>query len=92
AFMDARSVGSEYIGTEHILIGILKEGDSIATRILFELDADPQKIYNEIIKMLNEQGETEEQKEQTGTGSFNSTPTLNQFGTDLTKQAREGKL
>ena len=92
AFMDARSVGSEYIGTEHILIGILKEGDSIATRILFELGADPQKIYNEIIKMLNEQGESEEQREPAGNGSFNSTPTLNQYGTDLTKQAREGKL
>ena len=92
AFIDARSIGSEYIGTEHILIGILKEGDSVATRILFELDAEPQKIYNEIIKFLNEQGETEDQRENGGTGSYNSTPTLNQFGRDLTKQAKEGKL
>ena len=48
AFMDARRLGSDYIGTEHILIGILREGDSVATRILMEANADPQKMYTEI--------------------------------------------
>ena len=95
AFIDARSMGSEYIGTEHILLGILKEGDSVAARILLDLSSDPQKLYNEIIKVMNEEIGEEEQKEEGPTSrrsSYNSTPTLNQFGTDLTKRAKDGKL
>ena len=92
AFMDARGIGSDHIGTEHILIGILKEGDSIATRILIDLGADPQHIYNEIIKIINEENEIKNDKGNSRRGSYNSTPTLNQYGNDLTKQAKEGKL
>ncbi|MBR3134089.1 MAG: ATP-dependent Clp protease ATP-binding subunit [Clostridia bacterium] len=92
AFMDAREMGSEHIGTEHILIGILKEGDSVAARILLDLGADPQKLYNETTKIINEEKELKEQRPESRRGSFNSTPTLNQYGNDLTKQAEEGKL
>ena len=92
AFMDARGMGSEQIGTEHILIGILKEGDSVAARILIDLGADPQKIYNEIMKIMNEEVELKNKRPNSKSGSFNSTPTLNQYGSDLTKQATEGKL
>lgn len=92
AFLDARRLGSDYIGTEHILIGILREGDSVATRILMETNADPQKIYNEILKLVNEDGENKEKQGTKDSGSYNQTPTLNQYGTDLTKLAREGKL
>ena len=95
AFIEARKSNSEYIGTEHLLVGIMREGDSVAVRILMNLGANPQKIYGEIIKILKE-GE-EASKENSGKnyeayGSFNSTPTLNQYGTDLTKKAKEGKL
>ena len=94
AFLEARKLGMEYIGTEHLLIGIMREGDSVAVRIMMDLQIDPQKLYNELVKVLNEE-EIPKSKQSTsgkGEGSFHSTPTLNQFGTDLTKQAREGKL
>ena len=54
AFREARRLGSDYIGTEHLLIGIMREGDSVAVRILLDLGVNPQKLYNEIIKVLNE--------------------------------------
>ena len=94
AFREARKLGTEYIGTEHLLIGIMLEGDSIAVRIMMDLNVNPQKLYNEIVKVINED-ETytgEKQNSNKGFGSYNSTNTLNQFGTDLTKQAKEGKL
>ena len=94
AFIEARKLGSEYIGTEHLLIGIMREGDSVAVRIMMDLDIDPRKLYNEIVKVINEdEADTNSNKAtDKNSGSFNSTPTLNQFGSDLTKQAREGKL
>ena len=52
AFLEARRTGTEYIGTEHILIGIMKEGDSVATRILLEEGINPQMLYNELLKVL----------------------------------------
>ena len=73
----------------------MREGDSVAVRIMMDLKADPQKLYNEIIKVINEEdnvnSSTKQGKSKTR-GSFNQTPTLNQFGTDLTKRAAEGKL
>ena len=92
AFLDARRMGHNYIGTEHILIGILREGDSVATRILMEANADPQKIYTEIIKIMNDEAENKDTSESISSGSYNQTPTLNQYGSDLTKLAKEGKL
>ena len=97
AFIEARKLGYNYIGTEHLLIGILREGDSIAARILMELDTNIPKLYNEIVRVINEGEElnTEERggkQEKRRGGSYNSTPTLNQFGEDLTKKAEEGKL
>ena len=93
AFLEARRLGTEYIGTEHLLIGIMKEGDCVATRIMLEEDVNPQGLYNELVKVLNEEGEeSNESNSSLSKGSYNSTPTLNQYGTDLTKQAKEGKL
>ena len=95
AFIEARKLGYNYIGTEHLLIAILREGDSIAARILLDLNVNIPKLYNEIIKVINEgedlKGEGES-KTQKGSGSYNKTATLNQFGEDLTKKAQEGKL
>ena len=93
AFLEARRLGTEYIGTEHLLIGIMKEGDCVATRIMLEEDVNPQGLYNELVKVLNEEGEeSNESNSSSSKGSYNSTPTLNQYGTDLTRQAKEGKL
>ena len=102
AFIEARKFGYNYIGTEHLLIGILREGDCIATKILLDLNVNIPKLYNEIVKVINEgenyNSDDEEasssnvRKGKRGKGSYNQTPTLNQFGEDLTKKAEEGKL
>ena len=101
AFLEARKLGYNYIGTEHLLIGILREGDSIAARILLNLNVNIPRLYNEIIKVINE-GEDYTPGDNTSAnstknshgkyGSYNQTTTLNQFGEDLTKKAEEGKL
>ena len=92
AFREAKKIGSEYIGTEQLLVGIMQEADSVAVRILLDLDISPQKLYNEIVKVINEEEFNQNEKVNKNIGSYNSTPTLNQFGADLTKQAIEGKL
>ena len=94
SFIEARKLGYDYIGTEHLLMGILREGDSIAVRILLDLDVELPKLYNEIINVINEAEDISRESKTNNkqNGSFNSTPTLNQFGEDLTKKAKEGKL
>ena len=52
SYIEARKLGYDYIGTEHLLIGIMREGDSIAVKILLDLDVELPKLYNEIIKVL----------------------------------------
>ena len=96
SFIEAKKAGYDYIGTEHLLIGTLREGDSIAVRILLNLNVDLPKIYNEIINTISEV------ENATGLGNSNTrnnskakignTPTLNQFGEDLTQKAQSGKL
>jgi ATP-dependent Clp protease ATP-binding subunit ClpC len=93
AFVEARKLGSDFIGTEHLLIGIMRESDSIAVRIMIDLNANHHKLYNEIVKVINESNFNEESNKNTSkSDTYNSTQTLNQFGTDLTKIARTGKL
>ena len=96
AFIESRKLGYNYIGTEHLLIGILREGDCIAARILLELNVNIPRLYNEIVKVINEgedlQGEEKSGNTERKSGSYNQTTTLNQFGEDLTKKATEGKL
>ena len=93
AFMEARRLNSQYIGTEHLLVGIMREGDSVAVRIMMNLNVNPQKLYNEIVKTINETDSKEQgAKRGSNRGSFNSTPTLNQYASDLTKRETEGKL
>ena len=99
AFIEARKLGYNFIGTEHLLIGILREGDCVAAKILLDLNVNIPKLYNEIIKVINE-GEDYNSSDNSSNNSnggkrrvsYNQTPTLNQFGQDLTKKAEEGKL
>ena len=90
SFMEAKRMNNNYIGTEHLLLGILKEGDSVASRIIMELGVDIQKLFSNLIKMLTDEktGNTISHKK----APNNQTPTLNQFGKDLTFEAGEGKL
>ncbi len=91
SFREARRMGHNYIGTEHLLLGIMKEGESVAVRILTDLGVDQQRLFQEILKMLSE-----EAPGASGTPKNNShytnTPTLNQFGRDFTEMAREAKF
>ena len=94
AFLEAKRIGYNFIGTEHLLLAIMKEGDCVATRVIIELNVDIPKIYNEIAKVINE----EESDKEIGKdiprvrGSFRATTTLNQFGQDITVQAEDGKF
>src|SRR5260221_575939 len=56
ALREALSLGHNYIGTEHILLGLVRENEGVAARILLDFDADPEKIRNEIIRMLSGPG------------------------------------
>lgn len=91
SFREARRMGHNYIGTEHLLMGIMKEGESVAVRILMDLGIDPQKLFAEIVNTLNEEmpGAQGEPKSR---ANYAATPVLNQFGRDLTEMARDGKV
>ena len=95
SYLEAKKVGYDYIGTEHLLIGTLREGDSIAVRILLNLNLDIPKIYNEIVGVVNELENAtgiKSNNSKNTSKSNNGTPTLNQFGEDLTQKAKNGKL
>ncbi len=95
SFKEAKKLNSDYIGTEHLLVGIMREGDSVAVRIMLDLNVNSQKLYNELINVITENEVNNYDngtQEKNNKGSYNSTPTLNQFGNDLSKLANEGKL
>ncbi len=91
ASQEASRLGQNYIGTEHILLGLIKEGSGVATRILTEMGLDMENIYSQVMKVLMESGNTEAT---TGSGirKESKVPTLDEFGRDLTELAREEKL
>jgi len=88
---EAAKMGSKYIGTEHLLMGVLRESDSFATSILKDLRVDIQRLVGDIAKMLNEEAPGPTGAPKNTQGHVN-TPHLNQFGRDLTDMAREGKF
>lgn len=94
---EARRFGVNYIGTEHILLGLLMEGEGIAARVLANLGVSPEKIWKQVVSLLggdpNEAGMPAGNGGQAAKGSAGSaTPALNEFGRDLTDLAREGRL
>ena len=93
ALREALSLGHNYIGTEHILLGLVRENEGVAARILLDFDADAEKIRNEIIRMLSGPGGRRQQGAagQQGEGK-KSSKLLDQFGRNLTRLAAEGKL
>ncbi len=92
ALREALSLGHNYIGTEHILLGLVRENEGVAARILLDFDADSEKIRNEVIRMLSGPG-GRRQGSASGSGEGKkSSKLLDQFGRNLTKLAAEGKL
>ena len=87
---EARQLGHNYIGTEHLLLGLIREGEGVAARVLENLGVDLSKVRTQVIRMLGETAEVT-----SGGGSSKGslkTATLDEFGTNLTKLASESKL
>jgi ATP-dependent Clp protease ATP-binding subunit ClpC len=91
ALREALSLGHNYIGTEHILLGLVRENEGVAARILLDFDADAEKIRNEIIRMLSGPGRRQQGGGQGAGEKTKSSKLLDQFGRNLTRQAAEGK-
>src|SRR5436309_2564471 len=92
ALREALSLGHNYIGTEHILLGLVRENEGVAARILLDFDADADKIRNEIIRMLSGPGRRQQGGGAAAGEKSKSSKLLDQFGRNFTKQAGEGKL
>src|SRR6059036_1311830 len=92
ALREALSLGHNYIGTEHILLGLVRENEGVAARILLDFDADAEKIRNEIIRMLSGPGRRQGGAQGSSGEKGKSSKLLDQFGRNFTKLASEGKL
>ena len=86
---EARQLGHNYIGTEHLLLGLIREGEGVAARVLENLGVDLSKVRTQVIRML---GETAEVSGGSGGQGRTKTPTLDEFGSNLTQMALDGKL
>jgi ATP-dependent Clp protease ATP-binding subunit ClpC len=85
---EARQLGHNYIGTEHLLLGLIREGEGVAARVLENLGVDLSKVRSQIIRSLGDNTEVSN-----GSNTNRSkTPTLEEFGTNLTQKATEGRL
>lgn len=86
AFDEARQLGHTYIGTEHILLGLIREGEGVAAQVLANMGIDLETVRKQVVEVLG--GKTQGGK----AAHARKTPTLDQFGQDYTELAREGKL
>jgi len=88
SFVEARRLGHNYVGTEHILLGLLREGEGVAARVLMEMGVDLNRARDEVMKLLSQEpgGQAKQGR------AYGNTPNLNQYGRDLTEMARDGKL
>ncbi|MDD6484229.1 MAG: ATP-dependent Clp protease ATP-binding subunit [Clostridiales bacterium] len=85
--LEAKRLGHNYVGTEHILLAIIHDGDGVGAKIIATLGVNPPVIYNDTVKSV-EGGEENTQS----TAQNRNTPTLNQYGRDFTQMARDGKF
>tara|TARA_Y100001978_G_scaffold203346_1_gene228517 strand:- start:17735 stop:20269 length:2535 start_codon:yes stop_codon:yes gene_type:complete len=97
---EAKSLNHSYVGTEHILLGLLREGEGVAARVLKSLDVDVDRCRNEILSELDPNFSSSEEAEASVAGSSGSeekgkdmkTPALKAFGRDLTDIAKKGEM
>jgi ATP-dependent Clp protease ATP-binding subunit ClpC len=85
---EARRLGHHYIGTEHLLLGLIREGEGIAAGVLESLGVNLEKVRSEVIKVLTQTGNAPHH----GDRRSSKTPTIDQLGIDMTSQARAGQL
>ena len=86
AFEEARQLNHNYIGTEHLLLGLIREGEGVAARVLTNLGVDPAKVRVQTTSLLGAEGQPVAPK------GKSKTPTLDAYGRDLTTLARDNKL
>ncbi len=86
AFEEARQLNHNYIGTEHLLLGLIREGEGVAARVLTNLGVDPAKVRVQTTSLLGAEGQPAAPK------GKSKTPTLDAYGRDLTTLARDNKL
>src|SRR6476646_103986 len=94
---EALQLGHNYIGTEHILLGLIREGEGVAAQVLVKLGADLNRVRQQVIQLLSGfQGKESTSSGAAASGSSSDAPSsslvLDQFGRNLTQDAREGKL
>ncbi|MBO1347918.1 MAG: ATP-dependent Clp protease ATP-binding subunit [Hormoscilla sp. GUM202] len=85
---EARQLGHNYIGTEHLLLGLIQDRDGVAAKVLQNMGVDPNAMRTQVIRMLGEEAAVSVG----GKSSNGKVPTLDEFGTNLTKLAGQGKL
>jgi len=95
AFEEAKRLGQNYVGTEHLLLGLLRDEDDIAAQVLLNLGVEADEVEEQIMDLVSPQG-SDEEAEEGGPRGFakgkSKTPALDSFGRDLTKQAADGEL
>src|ERR687895_2448001 len=94
AIEEARNLNHNYVGTEHLLLGLLREHDGVAAQVLMNLNLKLEEVREEVLNLLGAGVETEEptQESKQGSKGKSKTPALDSFGRDLTELAREGQL
>ncbi len=98
AYDEARNLNNNYIGTEHLLLGLIREGDGLAGRVLSKLGVELEKGRREVMSLQDNDTQTRSPGKSSGNNSNSAggtqakTQTLDEFGRDLTELAREGKL
>ena len=85
SFYEARNLGHNYVGTEHLLLALIREGEGVAARIMKDASVDLEKVRALVMKILQEEGTETIRGFPSGKSD---TPNLDQFGTDLTEMAR----
>jgi ATP-dependent Clp protease ATP-binding subunit ClpC len=94
---EALQLGHSYIGTEHMLLGLVREGDGVAAQVLNDLGADMARVRTQVIQMMSgqagkESGVPSGSGQKSGPEESGGSAVLDQFGRNLTQFAREGKL
>lgn len=92
AIDEARQLGHNYIGTEHLLLGLIREGEGVAARVLRELGVDLDVIRRTVVNLLGGTQSPAGNSSAGGRKTHNNTPTLDEFSRDLTEMAEAGKL
>ncbi len=92
AIEEARNLGHNYVGTEHLLLGLLRERDGVAAQVLMNLGLKLEEVREEVLNLLGAGVESESSTENKESKSKSRTPALDSFGRDLTELAREGTL